>query len=56
MLKANVNLSPMMAVRSGGVFPVTSIDLTRTSQGFPIMRFATPSKQNSSASAVPSVA
>jgi hypothetical protein len=56
MFIANVNLSPTIAVRSGGALPHISIDLRRDSQGFPTMRFATLSKHKNSASPVSSAA
>jgi hypothetical protein len=56
MLMANVNLSATMVAWSGGISPELFIDLMRASQGFPTMCFAILSKQNKSASAVPSLA
>jgi hypothetical protein len=55
MFTANVNLRPMIAGRSDGVLREVARVLTRNSQGFPIICFAIMSKQNISASAVPSV-
>jgi hypothetical protein len=56
MLTSNVNFSPTIAARSGGALPDGFIDLRRDLQDFPTMRFATLSKQKSSASPVSSAA
>jgi hypothetical protein len=56
MFIANVNLRPTIAERSGGVLREAARVLTRNLQGFPIICFAIPSKQNIAASAVPFVA
>lgn len=56
MFTANVNFSPTIEARSRGSLLDGSIDLSRDSQDFPTMHFATLSKQRNSASLVSSAA
>jgi hypothetical protein len=56
MFTSNVNLRPTIAERYDGVLHEAPRVLARNSQGFPIIYFVILSKQNNSASTVPSVA